>query len=209
VVGIVETGSTYEDGGAIISLSEAQQLLKKPHQVMLMSIKLKDPAQTEVVRARLAAEYPKLVFARSAEFTENLSDMENMRVMFNAIFLLTLLVGSIALMNTMVMSIYERTREIGVLRAVGWRASMVLREMLAESLILTLSSGALGFVSAWLLIAGMRAMPSLGVMRESFAITPVVAGEALALCLVLGVVGGLYPAWRATRLSPVEALRYE
>ena len=209
VVGIVETGSGFEDNGAIIDLREAQQLLKKPRQVMVMQVKLVDPGQTEEMVGRLSAAYPDLLFSKSAEFTESLPDMESMRQSMGAIYALTAVVGSIALMNTMMMSVYERTREIGVLRAVGWRRGMVLRQMVGEALLLTMTSGLLGLGAAVGLIELIRAMPSLGIYREIFVIAPMVVAQGLIMCLVLGLAGGIYPAWRATRLSPVEALRYE
>jgi ABC-type antimicrobial peptide transport system permease subunit len=207
IVGIIETGSTFEDGGVIIGLRDAQQLLKKPHQVMMVQVKLHDPGETDAVLARLRAEYPKLIFSRSAEFTESLPDMQSMYASVNAIFALTMLVGSIALMNTMIMSVYERTREIGVLRAVGWRRGMVLRQVLAEGLLVTLLSGGAGLLLTEMLILAMRGMP--GFLSTLFVVTPRVIAQAIGLCVALGTVGGLYPAWRATKLSPVEALRYE
>jgi len=209
VVGIVETGSDFEDNGAIIDLREAQQLLKKPRQVMIMQIKLVDPTQTEELVGRLSAAYPDLLFSKSAEFTESLPDMESMGQMMGAIFALTAVIGSIALMNTMMMSVYERTREIGVLRAVGWRRGMVLRQMVGEALLLTLTSGLVSLGAAIGIVELIKGMPSLGMIREILIITPAVVAQGLVMCLVLGLAGGIYPAWRATRLSPVEALRYE
>ncbi|MEN6479591.1 MAG: ABC transporter permease, partial [Anaerolineales bacterium] len=141
VVGIVETGSTFEDAGAIIDLREAQRLMNKPRQVMMAQIKLRDPQQADAVLAALTEMYPDLLFSKSAEFTENLPDMEMGNQAFAAIYALTVLVGSVALMNTMIMSVYERTREIGVLRALGWKRRYVLAQMLGESVILTVLSG--------------------------------------------------------------------
>ncbi|MBC7235613.1 MAG: ABC transporter permease [Chloroflexi bacterium] len=209
VVGIVETGSPLEDNGAIISLHEAQKLLNKPNQVMAMQIKLKNPNKTDEMIARLSAEYPKLLFSKSAEFTENLPDMQNTEEAINAIYAMAVLVGSIALMNTMIMSVFERTREIGVLRAVGWSRNMVLKQILGESLALTLTSGVLGVALSYGLTKLMQNLPAMGIYRDMFIITPKVVGQVITSCLFLGVIGGLYPAWRATRFSPVEALRYE
>ena len=209
VVGIVETANAFEDNGAIIDLREAQQLLKKPRQVMTMQVKLVDPRQTDALLARLVSEYPQLLFSKSAEFTESLPDMESMRSSTQAVFLMTIIVGSIALMNTMIMSIYERTREIGVLRAVGWRRGSVLRQVLAEALLLTLTSGAGGIVVSLVAMRILRNMPSLGMYSSMFVMTPAVVMQGVSFCVVLGVIGGLYPAWRATTFSPVEALRYE
>ena len=209
VVGIIETGGAFEDSGAMIELREAQQLLKKPHQVMSAQIKLYDPEETDRVVALLSSEYPDLAFARSAEMAENLPDMRMTRNSVNGIYLMTVIVGAIALMNTMIMSIFERTREIGVLRAVGWRRRHVLIEVLLESLLLTLLAGLVGMLVALGIIVIMRHSPGMGLYGDLFVITPTTMLQALAFCTALGVIGGLYPAWRATRFQPVEALRYE
>jgi ABC-type antimicrobial peptide transport system permease subunit len=209
VVGIIETGGTFDDDGAIIDLREAQRLLNKPNQVMIAQIKMVDPHQTEALLSRLTAEYPKLLFSRSAEFTQGLPDMASMNQMILGIYVIAVVVGAIALMNTMIMSVYERTREIGVLRAVGWRRALVLREMLYEAVLLTLISGLLGLAASYGLIALMRSSDAMSLYREWFVITPGIAAQSLVFCLVLGALGGVYPAWRATHFSPVEALRYE
>jgi len=209
IVGIIESGNTFEDNGAIIELQEAQRLLKKPNQVMAAQIKLVDPEQTDAVLERLKQEYPGLLFSKSTEFAESLPDMQMTEQSIQVIFLMTTLVGSIALMNTMIMSIYERTREIGVLRAVGWRKSRVLAQILGESLLVTLTSGAIGALLTWGFIQVFRTLPSTGFYRDLFVLTPRVLVQTLFICVLLGVIGGLYPAWRASRFSPVEALRYE
>ena len=209
VVGIVETGNAIEDNGAIIDLREAQTLLKKPRQVMLVDVKLVDPETTDAVLAKLEAQYPKLLFSRSSEFTESLPDMQVSRDMLQFIYVMTVVVGSVALMNTMIMSVYERTREIGVLRAVGWRKGMVLRQMLSEALLLTVISGGVGILVSLGLIRVFRRMPQMGLYRDLFVLSPSLMIQALVFSAVLGVVAGLYPAWQATRFSPIEALRYE
>jgi ABC-type antimicrobial peptide transport system permease subunit len=209
IVGIVETGNTFEDGGAIIELSEAQTLLKKPHQVMSAEIALVDTGQTDTVLAELGAAYPELIFTRSAELAENLPDMQMTNQSINAVYLMTVIVGSIALMNTMIMSIFERTREIGVLRAVGWRKRHVLWEIMLEALLVTLLAGLLGLLASIAIIQIMAHSGALGVYSDLFLITPKLIAQALGFSIVLGIIGGLYPAWRATKFRPVEALRYE
>ncbi|MFO7917005.1 MAG: ABC transporter permease [Anaerolineae bacterium] len=209
VVGIVETKSGIEDNGAIISLSEAQRLLNKPRQVMIMELKLRDPQETDTMLEKLSAEYPELLFSKSAEFTENLPDMEMMHQSIGAIFVMAAFVGSVALMNTMIMSVYERTREIGILRAIGWRKTMVLRQILSESLVLTVASGGVSILLSFVVIKILHGVSSLGVYSEMLVMTPGVILKSMAFCIGMGVLGGLYPAWRATTFSPVEALRYE
>ena len=209
VVGIISTGTTFDDNGATIDLREAQRLLNKPRQVMIIQIKLVDPLQTEAVLPKLRAAYPKLTFAESSEFAQNLPDMQMTEGMIQSVYLMTMLIGAIALMNTMIMSIHERTREIGVLRSVGWTRSMILRQIMTEGVLLTVLSGSVAILCAYGVIQLLRAMPSVGVYRDMFTLTPGIVQQALALSVMLGLLGGLYPAWRATRFQPVEALRYE
>ena len=103
----------------MIDLRDAQRLMKKPRQVMMAQVKLTDPRSADQTIAALSTAFPHLLFSRTAEFTENLPDMRMSEKMFGAVYALTLVVGSVALMNTMVMSVHERTREIGVLRALA------------------------------------------------------------------------------------------
>ncbi|MFQ6058540.1 MAG: ABC transporter permease, partial [Anaerolineae bacterium] len=106
------------------------------------------------------------------------------------------------------MSVFERTREIGVLRALGWRKGRVLRMILLESLALSLLGGVAGLVAGIVVVVLLNSIPLMaGFVQGRFSLGLFV--QALATALVLGAVGGLYPAWRAARLQPVEALRYE
>ncbi|MCK4471092.1 MAG: ABC transporter permease, partial [Anaerolineae bacterium] len=106
------------------------------------------------------------------------------------------------------MSVLERTREIGVLRALGWRRRHVLGMILQESLVL----GAVGGVCGILLGLGLTGLLLLapgtfGAIEPVY--TPQLFVQAMVIALIAGALGGLYPAWRATRMRPVEALRYE
>ena len=209
VVGIYETGAEYFDSGGVATLRELQKLMGKPRKVMFYEIKLRDPAQAEAVLAALRREFPELSITRSSQFTENLPDIRTTNLFANLILALTLVVGTIVVMNTMVMSVFERTRELGVLRALGWRRRQVLTLIVAESLLLTLTSGLLGLLATWLLMRGLALLPGMGALARMLVLTPLIPMRVGVLCIGLGVLGGLYPAWRATRLMPVEALRYE
>jgi len=208
VVGIYETGIAYEDIGVVISLREAQALTGKPRQVMYYGIKLRDPGQAEAVKEKLEADFPDIDFALTSEIAESMSDFRVMQQMVTQISFLAVFIGGVGMLNTMLMSVLERTREIGVLRALGWRGRRVLGMILRESLVL----GAVGGVCGILLGLGLTGLIAMapgvvGAMKPAY--TPQLFVQAIVVAMVAGAVGGLYPAWRATRLSPVEALRYE
>ncbi len=209
VTGIYETGIGYEEGGGVMALPDAQAAFEKPRQVSILQIKVHDPSQVEAVRARIEARYGDDVsVATTATFIENSADIQNTKAMLGAVFVLAILVGGVVVTNTMVMAVMERTREIGTLRALGWRQPRVLWMILGESLLLSLIAAGLGILVGLGLTTALGAIPGLGSFMKA-AYTPQVIAQAVFVSLFLGAVGGLYPAWHASRLRPVEALRYE
>jgi ABC-type lipoprotein release transport system permease subunit len=208
VVGIYETGLSFEEIGVVVGLREVQALIGKPRQVQFYGIKLHDPGQAAAVRDRLQVLFPEIDFALTADAVESMSDFRVLEQMVGQISFLAVFIGGVGMLNTMLMSVLERTREIGVLRALGWRRRQVLGMILRESLVL----GAVGGVCGVFLGLGLGR--SVGLVRGIYGsidlvYTPQLFVQAILVALVAGVVGGLYPAWRATRMRPVEALRHE
>jgi ABC-type antimicrobial peptide transport system permease subunit len=208
VVGIYETGLAFEEIGVVIGLREVQALIGKPRQVMYYGIKLRDPERAEAVRDELAAIFPELDFALTAEIAESMSDFQVLREMVAQISFLAVFIGGLGMFNTMLMSVLERTREIGVLRALGWRRRRVLGLILREALVLGAIGGLCGLAIGLGLARLLAFVPgTFGSMKPIY--TPQLFAQAFVVALIAGTVGGLYPAWRATRMRPVEALRYE
>lgn len=207
VAGIYETGDITEDYGGVIALHEAQELLGKPAQVGYLAVQVRDSAEIEQVRDRLEREFPGLAVTKSADFAENLPDVQFSRGATIGLTLLTAMVAIVGLMNTMLMSVFERTRQIGMLRAVGWRSLRVWRMILSESFALTLVGGVVGVVLSIAIIELMSLSPDMASM--ALELRPIQVVRNLGLATIFGIVGGSYPAWWALRLTPVEALRYE
>ena len=130
-------------------------------------------------------------------------------IFLGGIAAISLLVGGIGIMNIMLVSVIERTREIGLRKALGARKSDILVQFLAESSLLSLTGGILGIVLGWLIatIVGIIAA------NANADINPVIGLDAVLLATLfstaVGLFFGLYPANRAASLEPVEALRYE
>jgi ABC-type antimicrobial peptide transport system permease subunit len=208
IVGIYETGVPFEDGGSVVSLRDAQGLFGQPHKVSFMSVWLDDPERARAVADELEERFPEISLSLASDFADDLIDLQMMRASTWGIAAMALIVGGLGMTNTMVMSVFERTREIGVLRALGWRKRHVLWMIVRESVTLSLLGSVAGIVVGTVLGWGLNLLPVVrGFLR--FQYSPGLFAQALGTALVLGVVGGVYPAWRAARLQPVEALRYE
>jgi putative ABC transport system permease protein len=174
----------------------------------MIGVKLKDAAQATAVVERINTKYPGVYAALSAEFAEEMPDIQSSNAMLDGISLIAILAGGLSVLNTMLMSVFERTREIGVLRALGWRRHAVLAMILRESVLLGFLGGVAGVALSFLLIELMKLSAALGSWIDPIWSWDIFA-RAFLLSVLLGAIGGLYPAYRATCLSPVEALRYE
>ena len=139
-----------------------------------------------------------------------------LQVMLSSVGLLALAVASIGIANTMIMSIYERTREIGTLKAIGSSNGDVLRIFMVEAGLIGLLGGIVGVISGWLLGLGLNAFildwlrsEQVPINAPFFVVTWELVAGALAFSTLIGIVAGLYPAFRAARLDPLAALRHE
>lgn len=208
VVGIYETGTSFEDAGGVMVLQQAQRLFKRPNQVSFFFVKLKDTSQADTVKQQIEARWHQVSVSRSSEFADKTNDMQTFRAMANALSFLSIFIGGVGIMNAMLMSVYERTREIGTLRALGWRRRRIVGMIAREALALGLLGGLAGIVFGIGLGSLLNLEPSMGSYLKA-TYTPGLLVQAILVALVLGSIGALYPAWRAANLSPIEALRYE
>ena len=209
VTGIFETGDPNQDDGAYSSISTVQNLMEDEGNVSMIYVKLDSGADVDEVTKEIDDKYGEnITTVTSIADIEMIADALNMIDSASwGISLLAIVIGGIGIINTMIMSVYERTREIGVLKAVGWKRRRILGMILGESIVLTITAGIIGSIVG---IMGIQLLSSTGVLT---GISPVYTLEtfanAFAVAIVVGLVGGFYPAWRASRLPPTEALRYE
>ncbi len=225
VSGIFKTGSEFFDAGmAFVSLSAAQSLLGMGESVSTITVSLYDRQQTAVVANRVqtlldGTPYEALTWEQLLPVVVQMIDLT--RVDFYVVLAIVFLVVALGVMNTLLMSVLERTREFGVLMALGTRPAQVLRLVLYEALLL----GLLGVVAGFIIGLGMVAYYSdhgmdLSVYARSLDAIPGMTATVqpqliLAhvwlpslILFVTGLLASLYPAWRAARLDPVQALHH-
>ena len=221
VVGILEPTLTMPDSSAMTPLAAGQELFVDmiptmfadgldASQVVSGLTVYPDPGvDPETLADTLRTADPTWEVMTGADFDAQIGSATDI---FNAILvgvaLISLAVGGLSVINTMAMSVAERTREIGIKRAIGGSRTRIVGELVAESALIGLLGGAIG-----LLLGALVAILGNELGRESgfmlFMLTPSTAVTAVLFSTVLGAIAGLVPALHAARLDPVAALRYE
>jgi putative ABC transport system permease protein len=210
VVGIYEAGSIYEDGMMILSLERLQKFMGRKGLVTGFSINLEDRSQEGVERVakEIAGLAKNLDIKTTRELVNSTNEIQFIKAMAWITSTVALFIGSIGMLNTMIMSVFERTKEIGVLRAIGWGRWRVVKMILMESVILSLLGGAVGAAGAMLLAKVLSKFPAAaGVIEGNLA--PSVILQGFLIALGVGLLGAAYPAYRGAQLLPTEALRHE
>jgi putative ABC transport system permease protein len=221
VVGIMEPTLTMPDSSAYMSLADARRLyLQDFPEAGRSSIAAIEPVSDFVVYPTpgtdpeaLAAKINETVAGVKASGPSVFKDLiTSMTKIFNYILygvaLIALLVGALSVINTMTMSVSERTREIGMRKAIGASDGQIVRQFLGESGIIGLIGGVTGLFLGWL--ASLLANKLLeGSGMSLFMVTPRLAAGSVAFAVLLGVLAGLLPSLHAARMKPVDALRYE
>lgn len=207
VTGIYETGSMMADNSIYISLDTLQNI-SDTDKISSILVKTSEGTNNTIVSNEIKDNFGNLSTLTSEEMSSILDDVTDiLNDASLAISGLAIIVGAIGVINTMVMAVYERTKEIGVLKSIGWKSKKILIMILGETLVLTTISGIIGSLFG-ILIAEIG-VGFFGSEGFSLVYTPGTFILAFGITIIVGMIGGLYPAYKASKLAPTEALRYE
>ncbi|MHB1422614.1 MAG: ABC transporter permease [Gemmataceae bacterium] len=218
IVGIYESFNVYLNGSAVMLLPALQTLMNRPNDVTGFEVVLEDSPDKKELIERIRREIGALRSSSgklwgieaipTSDYVKSLSQIQMVKAMAWMTSVIALIIGAVGVLNTMIMSVLERTREIGILRAIGWRKSRVVRLILYESILLSMAGAAAGIVAAILLTRSLTWWPMVNGL-VSGDVSPQVIVQGIFVALAVGLIGGAYPAYRGAHLLPTEALRHE
>jgi putative ABC transport system permease protein len=209
IVGVFRSGSVFVDAAMVMRLPRLQQLALKDGQVTIFQVHVREGFDVAAVSDEIERRYPEVVsIGEAAEYSKADQGLVIADSMIWAVSFVAIVIGSIIVANTMWMSVLERTREIGVLRAVGWTRQRIVVTIILEAATVGVIAAVIGCPAG----IGLAKLAAKLPVAEQF-LQPVVSIEpfliALGVAVVLSVLGAVIPAGRAARISPAEALRYE
>ena len=208
VVGIVDGGALVENGSVILSLPLYQEISGNEGKINIIDIRATSGMGEEDIK-KLCGEINALIpEARALPAGDNVGNSQAYKfisAMSWGTSLLAVIVGVLGVMNTMLMTVFERKQEICILLAIGWRRARIIRMVLLESALLGLLGGIGGVLIGTLGLKIIERMPAIhGLLEPDLSLRLMVISVAIAV--IVGVISGLYPAWRSSRLTPSLAM---
>ncbi len=210
VIGVFDAPNVFDSGSLVVPLQALQELMLRDDEVTMFAVVGRDQSLDELreLAKRIEGSGGKLEATVAEDVAQRSAEIRVARAFAWMTSMIALMIGAVGMLNTMMMAVFERTREIAMLRALGWSRRRVLSMILGESLLLSLVGAVVGIGLAWLVVQGLTQSPAAGRVVAG-EISREVMVQGLAIAIALGALGGLYPAWKAARLSPVEGLRHD
>jgi putative ABC transport system permease protein len=206
VTGIYHSGILFEDSGAVLGLAEAQRLIERSGEETNVIVRLSPGTRASAAARAIERSFPGTQAITTPQ--QALRAGANGTLISKAILVIVaiaIIVGVIGVTNTMAMSIAERRGELGLLSTVGWSPGRVATLILGEGIAVSVLGAAAGLLVG--VIGGDLLVRALGVSSYvSPSVTAWGLGRGLLVGVAIGVLGGIYPAWRVTRMTPLKAL---
>ena len=214
VSAVLSRTNTQDDGFVFMPRKMLQKISGLEGKLVLILIKAKQVDNTDALVASLkASEVDMNVFPLSELLGTISALMASTRVFVSAVILIAIILGGVGVLNTVLMAVFERTREIGMMKAMGGSRSDVFRLVWAETILTTVLGGVVGvglaLISSRLVEAIIRGMIPYAPKGSLIGFSPTTMLFCVGLSLLLGLLAGFYPAFRAASIKPIEAIKSE
>ncbi len=212
VSGIIEKTGSQDDAFVYMPINALQKMINKENKVTALGVRVKNPADVNHISELLSNEIPGIQIVTMGQVMNSISSIANSaKILSLSIAIIAIIISSVGVMNSILMAIFERTQEIGMMRAIGADRLDVFKIIIFETIILTTSGGLVG-LTASLLGSGLievfvkKFMPYVP-SGKMISFEPVIAVLCIGFSVLIGVLSGIYPAYKASKVSPIEAIK--
>ena len=212
VAGIIGNTTSQDDAFVYMPIKTAQELLDNPNGATAIGAKVSRPEQLGSITRALEEAVPGIQIVTMGQVMNSVANVAaSAKSLSLAIALVALVIGAVGVMNSILMAVFERSQEIGMMRAIGASRWDIFQIILKETTILTIGGGLAGIAGAMLgaqLVENFvrRIMPYMP-GGEMMRFDPLLAAGCVLFALAVGLLAGLYPAWKASRINPIEAIK--
>ena len=209
VVGVYATGSRLFDTGMIMSIKDAKQVLNRQGEINIVLVRPQKGYPIQKLMRRIKKDFPDLSIVKSQDLLGQIQFVQVVDAVSKGLSMMAVIIAGVFVSNTMLMAITERTREVGILMAVGWSRWMISRVIVGETLMLCTLGGLVGYGVGFCMLWLFSNSDIIGLDWATATLNPGILARSILLSVMLGLVCSIYPAVVASRLSPVQALRFE
>ncbi len=212
VAGILKKTGSQDDAFIYMPIKAAQEVLKKTDGVTAIGVKVANPEAINAVTEDLSMKIPGIQIVTMGQVMSSLSSLaSSAKVLSLSIAAIAILISAVGVMNSILMAIFERTQEIGMMRSIGASRFDIFRIIIKETTLLTASGGVVGIILSTIgsgIIEGFvrKFMPYVP-SGKMIDFEPWLAGLCIAFSLFIGILSGIYPAWKAAKINPIEAIK--
>lgn len=214
VTGILERLGDQDDGFYFVPLKTLTTLSHKEGLLVAIPIKVKDLSKIEQIAEKLRLAESEMNVVSMKEVTGTIMGLvSSTRVLILAVVLISIIIGGVGVLNTILMSVFERTKELGMMKAVGASRIDVFKLIWIETLIICTTGGVLGCIIA-IIGSGavekfIRKVMPYAPSGHLISLDPLLFFVTIIFAVLIGIIAGFYPAYRAANLKPIEAIRTE
>jgi len=212
IAGIVGLTGSQDDAFVYLPIKTAQKILERPGAATAIGVKVTDPERMNEINDELTAVVPGIQIVTMGQVMNSISNLAaSARALSLAIVLIAVLISAVGVMNSILMSVFERSQEIGMMRAIGASRGDVFRIILEETTILSLAGGLFGIAIATLgsklIETFVRSVMPFVPSGNLISFDPLLALGSMLFIMAIGLFAGLYPARKASKINPVEAIK--
>jgi len=209
IVGIYSSWLSFLNSGIVMNLGSAQSMLSKPEKISLLLLTLDDISKTESVVDEINKKFPQMRAIESQQLPNYFGVFKSLLYFTKIVSLVTLFIAVAILLNTFLMAINERTKEIGILSAIGWSRQMIVSVFFVEALFLSLGGGLIGYLSSFPVMMVLQ-----NVFSSIYMYLPDAPGlhillNVVIMCFIISLFSLIFPILYATKIHIAKAIRHE